>query len=61
MLTWTTRGALNVTNSAIGQENALPPEIAHEVLIAEPHSPPGYSYNPYRPSNRAHTQPGAKQ
>ena len=39
MLTWTTRGALNVTNSATGQENALPPEIAHEVLIAEPHLP----------------------
>ena len=32
-------GALNVTNSATGQENALPPGIAHEVLIAEPHSP----------------------
>ena len=39
MLTWTVRGALNVTNSATGQENALPPGIAHEVLIAEPHSP----------------------
>ena len=39
MLTWTARGALNVTNSATGQENALPPGIAHEVLIAEPHSP----------------------
>ena len=39
MLTWTTRGALNVTNSAVGQENALSPGISHEVLIAEPHSP----------------------
>ena len=39
MLTWTARGALNVTNSATGQENALPPGIAHEVLIAEPRSP----------------------
>ena len=39
MLTWTTQGALNVTNSATGQENALPPGIAHEVLIAEPRSP----------------------
>ena len=39
MLTWTARGASNVTNSATGQENALPPGIAHEVLIAEPHSP----------------------
>ena len=39
MLRWTTQGALNVTNSATGQENALPPGIAHEVLIAESHSP----------------------
>ena len=39
MLTWTARGALNATNSATGQENALPPGIAHEVLIAEPQSP----------------------
>ena len=39
MLTWTARGVLNVTNLATGQENALPPGIAHEVLIAEPHSP----------------------
>ena len=39
MLTWTVRGVLNVTNSATGQENTLPPGIAHEVLIAEPHSP----------------------
>ena len=31
MLTWTARGALNVTNSATGQENALPPEIAQSV------------------------------
>ena len=29
----------NVTSSATGQENALPPGIAHEVLIAEPRSP----------------------
>ena len=39
MLTWTARVALNVTNSAAGQENALPPGTALEVLIAEPHSP----------------------
>ena len=39
MLTWTARGVLNITNLATGQENALPPGIAHEVLIAEPHSP----------------------
>ena len=39
MLTWTARGALNATNSATGQENALPPGLAHEALIAEPHSP----------------------
>ena len=39
MLTWTARGALNVTNSATGQENVLPPGIAHEALIAEPLSP----------------------
>ena len=39
MLTWTAQGALNVTKSATGQENALPPRIAHEVLIAESHSP----------------------
>ena len=39
MLTSTARGALNVTNSATGQENVLPPGIAHEALIAEPHSP----------------------
>ena len=31
--------ALNVTNSAIWQENALPPGIAQEALIAEPLSP----------------------
>ena len=29
MLTWTARGALNVTTSVTGQENALPPGIAH--------------------------------
>ena len=39
MFTWTARGALNVTTSVTGQENALPPGIAHEALIAEPHSP----------------------
>lgn len=39
MLTWTARGALNVTNSATGQDSALPPGIVHEVVIAEPHSP----------------------
>ena len=39
MLTWTMKGALNATNSATRQENALPPDIAHEALIAEPHSP----------------------
>ena len=39
MLAWTAQGALNVTNSVTGQENALPPRIAHELLIAEPHSP----------------------
>ena len=39
MLTWTGRDASNVTNSATGQENALPPGIAHEVFIAEPQSP----------------------
>ena len=39
MLTWTARDALNVTNSATGQENALPSGIAHEVFIAEPQSP----------------------
>ena len=39
MLTWTARGALNVTTSVTGQENTLPPGIAHEAFIAEPHSP----------------------
>ena len=39
MLTWTVRGNLNVTNSATGRENVLPPGIAHEALIAEPLSP----------------------
>ena len=39
MLTRTARGALNVTNSATGQGNVLPPGIAHEALIAEPLSP----------------------
>ena len=39
MLTWTARSALNVTNSATGEGNALPPGIAHEVFIADPHSP----------------------
>ena len=71
MLTWTARGALNVTNSATGQENALPLGIAPEVLIAEPHSPQDTHTaqepikwapdSPYRPSHGAHTQPGAKQ
>ena len=36
MFTRTARGALNVTNLASGQENVLPPGIAHEALIAEP-------------------------
>ena len=39
MLAWTAKGALNVTNSATGQEDALPPGIAHEALIVEPHLP----------------------
>lgn len=39
MLTCTARGALNVTNSATGQESALPPGIVHEVVIVEAHSP----------------------
>ena len=39
MLTRTARGALNVTDWATGQENVLPPGIAHEALIAEPLSP----------------------
>ena len=39
MLTRPAPGALNVTNSATGQENVLPPGIAHEALIAEPLSP----------------------
>ena len=39
MVTWTARGALNDTNLATGQENVLPPGIAHEALIAEPLSP----------------------
>ena len=39
MLTRTARGALNVTDLATGQENVLPPGMAHEALIAEPFSP----------------------
>ena len=39
MFMWTAQSALNVTNSATGQGNALPPGIAHEVFIVEPHSP----------------------
>ena len=39
MLTRTARGALNVTDLATGQENVLPPGIAHEAFIAEPLSP----------------------
>ena len=39
MLTRTARGALNVTDLATGQENVLPPGIAHEALIGEPFSP----------------------
>ena len=39
MLTWTARGALNVTTSATGQGNVVPLGIAHEALIAEPLSP----------------------
>ena len=38
MITWTARGALNVTDLATGQENVLPPGIAREALIAEPPS-----------------------
>ena len=38
MLTLTAQGALNATNSAAGQENALPPGIAHEAFITAPHS-----------------------
>ena len=39
MLTWTARGNLNITNSATGRENLLPPGIRHEALITEPLSP----------------------
>ena len=39
MLTRTALGALNVTDLATGQENVLPPGIAHEALIVEPLSP----------------------
>ena len=60
MLTWTAQGALNVTNSATGQEKALPPGITQEVLITEPHSPQDTHTAP-TPSHGAHTQPGAKQ
>ena len=57
MLTSTAQGALNVTNSATGQENVLPPWIAQEVLITEPHSPQDTHTAATDP---AHTQPGAK-
>ena len=39
MLTWTERGALSVTDLDTGQENVLPPGIAHEALIEEPLAP----------------------
>ena len=48
MLTWT-RGALNATNSATGQESALPPGIVHEALIPEPHLPRGTHTAPADP------------
>ena len=48
MLTWT-RGALNATNSATGQESALPPGIVHEALIPEPHLPQGTHTPPADP------------
>ena len=49
MLTWIARGALNVTYSATGQEDVLPPGIAHEAHIAEPHSPQDIHTTPTDP------------
>ena len=44
-----TRGALNVTDLATGQENVLPPGIAREALIAEPPSPQDIHTAPTEP------------
>ena len=57
MLTLTARGALNVTNSATGQENVLPPGIAHEALIAEPLSPQDIQTAPIDPLSEPTVNP----
>ena len=58
----TARGALNVTNLATGQENVLPPEIAHEALIEEPLSPQDIHTAPTDAlSGGGHSQSGTKQ
>ena len=57
MLKWTVRGALNVTNSATGKENVLPPGIAHEALIAEPLSPQDIHTAPTDPLSETTVNP----
>ena len=57
MLTWTARDALNVTNSATGQENAPAPGIAHEVFFAEPQSPQATPTAPTDPSKEPTLNP----
>ena len=57
MLTRTARGALNVTDLATGQENVLPPGIAHEALIAEPLSPQDIHTAPTDPLSKATVNP----
>ena len=57
MLTRTPRGALNVTDLATGQENVLPPGIAHEALIAEPLSPQDIHTAPTEPFSEPTVNP----
>ena len=57
MLTRTARGALNVTDLATGQENVLPPGIAHEAFIAEPLSPQDIHRAPTEPLSEPTVNP----
>ena len=50
-------GALNVTDLATGQENVLPPGIAHEAFIAEPLSPQDIHRAPTEPLSEPTVNP----
>ena len=57
ILTRTSRGALNVTDLATGQENVLPPGIARETLIPERLSPQDIHTAPTEPLSEPTVNP----